>query len=176
MRPAFCANAKCAAGPDSRFGLLFEDLPRCREYLAARGVRVVGFHVFSGSQVLDAGAIRHHLRGAVDLSLRAADALGLVPEVIDLGGGFGIPYGPDDQELDLAFIARELRSLAAPVAPAQLVVQPAAGAYPVADEARRARAAVVFEGARLDLLGARQPLRAVLEGQARLVHTGSAAE
>ena len=51
------ALAVCSAGSDSRFGLLFEDLPRCREVLASGTVEVVGFHVFSGSQVLDAAAV-----------------------------------------------------------------------------------------------------------------------
>ena len=68
--------AGCAAGPDSRFGLPFADVPRCREYLTSRGVKVVGFHVFSGSQVLDAAGIIHHLRGGLELSLRAAEVLG----------------------------------------------------------------------------------------------------
>src|SRR5262245_28733237 len=79
LRPDFASFAACAAGPNSRFGLVWEDLPRCREYLATAGVRVVGFHIFSGSQVLDAAALIHHLRGALDLSRRAADLLGIVP-------------------------------------------------------------------------------------------------
>jgi diaminopimelate decarboxylase len=130
LRPDFCSFARCSAGPGSRFGLTFEDLPRCREHLGSRGVRVAGFHVFSGSQVLDAEAVIHHLRGGLELSLRAAEALGITPEVIDLGGGFGIPYGPEDQELDLAAVGEELRGLAARSAPARIVVE--LGRYVVA--------------------------------------------
>ena len=48
--------------------------------------RVVGFHVFAGSQVLDAAGIVHHLRGALDLALRAGRELGVTPEIINLGG------------------------------------------------------------------------------------------
>ncbi len=145
VRPDFCSHAHCATGPDSRFGLLFEDLPRCREYLGApspqplspggrgvggRGARVVGFHVFAGSQVLDAGAVIHHLRGGLDLALRSADVLGLTPEVINLGGGFGIPYGPGEAELDLAPVGDELASLVRRAAPARLVLE--LGRYVVA--------------------------------------------
>jgi diaminopimelate decarboxylase len=73
--------------------------------------------------VLDAAAEIHHLRGGLELSLRAAGALGITPEVIDLGGGFGIPYGPEDRELDLAAVGAELRGLAEQTAPARLVVE-----------------------------------------------------
>jgi diaminopimelate decarboxylase len=123
LRPDFCSFAHCSTGPDSRFGILFDDLPRCRDYLAARGVRVIGFHIFAGSQVLDAAAVIHHLRGALDQARRAGGVLGVAPEIINLGGGFGIPYGPDQRELELAPIADELRSLADRVAPARLVIE-----------------------------------------------------
>src|SRR5262245_1433705 len=123
LRPDFCSFAHCSAGPGSRFGLPIEDVPRCREYLASRRVRVVGLHVFSGSQVLDAAGVIHHLRGGLELSLRAASVLGITPEVIDLGGGLGIPYGPEDGELDLAGVGAELGVLASRAAPAGLVVE-----------------------------------------------------
>jgi len=155
LRPDFRSLAACAAGADSRFGLLFEELPRCRGYLAAGEFRVVGFHVFSGSQVLDAAAVIHHLRGALDLCLRAADRLGIVPEVLDLGGGFGVPYRPQDKELDLKPIADALGSLVKRAAPAHLVLElgrylvAQAGWYlttVIAQQTHRGREAVVVDG------------------------------
>jgi len=155
LRPDFCSYATCSAGPDSRFGLTLDDLTRCREYLATPGIKVVGFHVFSGSQVLALEGIIHHLRGGFDLALRAADVLGLTPEIIDIGGGFGIPYGPEDRELDLAPIAEELRSLLERAAPARLVLElgrylvAQAGWYlttVIAQQTHRGRKAVVVDG------------------------------
>jgi diaminopimelate decarboxylase len=131
LRPDFCSHAHCAAGPDSRFGLVFEDLGRCRAVVssATNGMRVVGLHVFAGSQVLDSGAVIQHLRGALEQSLRAAEVLGVAPEVLNLGGGFGIPYGPED-ELDMKPIANELQALAERAAPARLMLE--LGRYVVA--------------------------------------------
>jgi diaminopimelate decarboxylase len=123
LRPDFRCTAACTAGPDSRFGLLPDDLSRCRDYMGRGGLRVVGFHVFPGSQVLDAAAVVQHLRGALDQSLRAADVLGLSPEVLDLGGGFGTPYGPEECELDLAPIGDELGRLVERAAPARIVME-----------------------------------------------------
>jgi diaminopimelate decarboxylase len=165
LRPDFCSYATCSTGPDSRFGLTFEDLPRCRDYLKSRGVRVVGFHVFSGSQVLSSEGIIHHLRGGLDLALRATNTLGVTPEIIDIGGGFGIPYGPDDSELDLAMIGAELQTMVAQAAPAKLVIE--LGRYFVAqagwylttvigEQTHRGRKAVVVDGGshqRADICG-----------------------
>ena len=123
LRPDFCSFAQCAAGPGSRFGVPFEDIARCRDLLASGGVRVVGFHVFSGSQVLDAAGVIHHLRGGLELSLRAAEVLRISPEIIDLGGGFGISYGPEDRELDLGAVGEAMASLTTRAAPARIVVE-----------------------------------------------------
>jgi diaminopimelate decarboxylase len=131
LRPNFRCDAVLAAGSDSRHGLLFEELLCCRDYVASRGIRVVGFHIYAGSQVLDAAAVVQHLRGGLDLCFRAADVLGIAPEVIDVGGGFGIPYGPEDRALDLAWIGSELEALAERAAPARLVLE--LGRYLVAE-------------------------------------------
>ncbi len=181
LRPDFPSFAACAAGPNSRFGLVGEDLPRCRAYLASSGIRVVGFHVFAGSQVLDAAALIHHVRGALDLARRAADVLGIVPEILDLGGGFGLSYGPADPELDLVPIGEELRSVLARVAPTRLTLElgrylvAPAGWYlttVIAQQTHQGRPAMVVDGGthqRGDLCGLGLRHRAfppvVLDGQ-----------
>lgn len=81
--------------------------------------------------------------------------LGIAPEIIDLGGGFGIPYGPQDGELDLAAVGGELRSLVERARPARLVLElgrylvAQAGWYlttVLAEQTHRGRKAVVVDG------------------------------
>jgi diaminopimelate decarboxylase len=155
LRPDFCSYATCSAGPDSRFGLTSEDLPACHGFLATSAIKVVGFHVFSGSQVLSVEGVIHHLRGGLDLALRSADLLGLTPAIIDIGGGFGVPYAPGEPELDLALVGAELRSLVKRAAPARLAIE--LGRYLVAQsgwylttvlaqQTRHGRPAVVVDG------------------------------
>ncbi|HMC64224.1 MAG TPA: hypothetical protein VKI65_04730, partial [Gemmataceae bacterium] len=81
------------------------------------------FHIFAGSQVLSPEGIVHHLRGAFDQAMRAAEVLGLAPEVLNLGGGFGTPYGPEDQELDLTPVAEALRTLQGRAGSARLMLE-----------------------------------------------------
>lgn len=123
LRPDFRCKAVCTTGPDTRFGVPFTELERCREYIGPGGIRVIGFHIFAGSQVLDADAVVHHLRDALDESLRAADVLGMVPEVIDLGGGFGVPYAPGERELDLAPIGEALHAIVKRAAPSRILME-----------------------------------------------------
>jgi diaminopimelate decarboxylase len=159
LRPDFSSFASCSAGPDSRFGLIAEDFQACRSLLSSRrddgGVRVIGFHVFAGSQVLDAGGIVHHLRGALDLALRAGKELGVTPEIINLGGGFGIVYGPDDADMDLGAVGAELHALAERAAPARLMLElgryliAPSGWYlttVIAQQTHQGRPAVVVDG------------------------------
>jgi diaminopimelate decarboxylase len=155
LRPDFCSYATCSAGPDSRFGLTLDLLPACRELLTDSRVEVIGFHVFSGSQILSVEGLTHHLREGVNLAQRAAGGLGIVPQFIDLGGGFGIPYGPKDQELDLEQVGNEMARLVAQAAPARLVLElgrylvAQAGWYlttVLAEQNHRGRPAVVVDG------------------------------
>lgn len=131
LRPDFGSCAVVPAGSESRFGFTREELARCRAYLPSCGLDVIGFHVFAGSQVLDADKLNQHLRRALDLSLRAADSLDIAPRLINLGGGFGIPYGPDAEELDLARVGGELSQLVERAAPSRIMLE--LGRYLVAE-------------------------------------------
>lgn len=123
LRPDFGSCAVVPAGSESRFGFTSEQLERCRNYLSSCNVNVIGFHVFAGSQILDTGKVNEQLRLAMDLSLRAAEQLGVSPTYINIGGGFGIPYAPNDQQLDLGRVGEELARLAERAAPARIVLE-----------------------------------------------------
>ena len=67
-----------------------------------------GWHIFAGSQALDAEALIDTQAATVGLAARLSDAVGAAPPLINLGGGFGIPYFPGDQRLDIAPIGEAL--------------------------------------------------------------------
>jgi diaminopimelate decarboxylase len=56
---------------------------------------VGGFHIYMGSNVLDEQALLGQFTLALRCAAEAADALGVTPRLLDLGGGFGAPYGSD---------------------------------------------------------------------------------
>ncbi len=67
-----------------------------------------GFHIYAGSQALDAAAIAETQRQTIALAARLAAEAGSHPPEVNLGGGFGIPYFPGDVPVDLAAVGLAL--------------------------------------------------------------------
>ena len=90
------------------FGIDAEQVPDCLRRLAGLGIALQGFHIFSGSQSLKGEAIAEAHGRSIELALAlAADAPDALPALY-LGAGFGIPYFPGEQPLDLAPIGESL--------------------------------------------------------------------
>lgn len=90
------------------FGVDAERVPALVRMLLGAGADWQGFHVFAGSQALDGEAIIAAQRSTIALSARLAEEAGAAPPLVNLGGGFGIPYFPGEQPLDLAPIGAAL--------------------------------------------------------------------
>lgn len=104
------SGMKMSGGP-KQFGIDAERVPQLLRLLADLPLQFQGFHIFSGSQNLRAEAIVEAQQKSVDLAFRlAADAPAPV-RLLNIGGGFGIPYFPGEQPLDLAPIAQNLTTL-----------------------------------------------------------------
>ncbi len=67
-----------------------------------------GFHIFAGSQALDSEAIAATQAATVELAGRLATEAGATPPLVNLGGGFGIPYFANDATVDVTFVGARL--------------------------------------------------------------------
>lgn len=67
-----------------------------------------GFHIFAGSQSLDTAALIETQKATLALAARLAEEAGAVPPVVNLGGGFGVPYFAGDTAVDLDRIGTAL--------------------------------------------------------------------
>src|SRR3546814_395163 len=74
----------------------------------AAGADWGGFHIFAGSQTLDADAIIDAQRATLGLAARLAEEADARPPLVNLGGGFGIPYFPGDMSLDIEKVGAAL--------------------------------------------------------------------
>lgn len=84
------------------FGLDAERVPALVRRIAASGAEWRGFHIFAGSQALDAEAIGETQAQTLALAARLAEESGMALPHCNLGGGFGIPYFPGDTPVDIA--------------------------------------------------------------------------
>lgn len=90
------------------FGVDAERVPALVRKLIAAGADWRGFHIFAGSQALDAAAIAETQAQTIALAARLAAEAGASPPKVNLGGGFGIPYFPGDGPLDLGAVGQAL--------------------------------------------------------------------
>jgi len=120
------SGMKMSGGP-KQFGIDAERVPDALALIGRQGLSFEGFHIFSGSQNLRADAICEAQRQTIDLALTLARSAPSTVRVINIGGGFGIPYFPGESPIDLQPIARNLRELAektqAALPDAKLVVE-----------------------------------------------------
>ena len=61
----------------------------------------MGFHIFAGSQNLNAELLCEAQQRTVELALRLADEAPMPTRYLNVGGGFGIPYFEQDKPLDI---------------------------------------------------------------------------
>ena len=118
-----------ATGADAKFGIPYERAVDALRDAVARGFDVVGIHAHVGSGMLDDADVEAHREVVERLAAVAREAPADL-EFVDVGGGFGVPYHPDQAPLDLQAVADATREELADV-DADLVVEP--GRFLVAD-------------------------------------------
>ncbi|MHA6722881.1 pyridoxal-dependent decarboxylase, exosortase A system-associated [Sphingomonas sp. RS2018] len=95
-------------GRPSPFGVDADRAPALVRTLIDGGADWRGFHIFAGSQALDSDAIIETQAATVALAERLADDVGRVPPLLNLGGGFGVPYFAGDTPVDVDRIGAAL--------------------------------------------------------------------
>jgi diaminopimelate decarboxylase len=120
------SGMKMGGGP-KQFGIDAERVPEALATIGKMDLQFEGFHIFSGSQNLRPESISESQRKAVALAIRLAEHAPSPVRTLNIGGGFGIPYFPDERRLDLEPISSNLGELVPEVARAlpgaQLVLE-----------------------------------------------------
>jgi len=110
------SGMKMGGGP-KQFGVDAERVPAMLARIGALGLDFHGFHIFSGSQNLKAAALQDAHEKTFALALRLAEAAPRAPRILNIGGGFGIPYFPGEERLDLAAVGANLACIMDQVRP-----------------------------------------------------------
>ena len=104
------SGMKMGGGP-KQFGVDAENVPGLLADVARSGLAFEGFHIYSGSQNLRPAAICEAQQKSVELAIALASSAPSPVLSLNIGGGFGIPYFPGEEALDLGPIGRNLREL-----------------------------------------------------------------
>jgi diaminopimelate decarboxylase len=82
-----------------------------RRVLAMPSLTFAGLHSHIGSQIFDTAGFEVAARRVIELAARIHAEHGVFVEELDLGGGFGIAYTPDDDPPDVKSLTASLRSI-----------------------------------------------------------------
>lgn len=104
------SGMKMSGGP-KQFGVDAERVPQMLARLRELPLEFVGFHIFSGSQNLSTAAIAEAQSKTFELAFTLAAHAPAPVRLLNIGGGFGIPYFPGEKALDLAVIGAHLQTL-----------------------------------------------------------------
>jgi diaminopimelate decarboxylase len=104
------SGMKMGGGP-KQFGVDAEKVPAMLGRIGELALAFQGFHIFSGSQNLKAASIQDAHEKTFALAIRLAQHAPSPVLTLNIGGGFGIPYFPGEERLDLAAIGENLKLL-----------------------------------------------------------------
>jgi diaminopimelate decarboxylase len=120
------SGMKMGGGPKP-FGIDAEQVPEALARIRRLRLSFEGFHIFSGSQNLRAEAICESQNSAVELAIRLSAHAPSPVRVLNIGGGFGIPYFPGEKPLELGPIRANLAAcverIRAPLPEAHLTIE-----------------------------------------------------
>ncbi len=89
------------AGKETKFGLWEPDAIKAYAVAKKAGVEHFGLHMHIGSGILDVKPIIAALEKLLAIAKRVHEQAEVDFDFIDVGGGIGVPYKPEDKALDL---------------------------------------------------------------------------
>jgi diaminopimelate decarboxylase len=93
-------------GKGSKFGMPPEAANNAYKTAKAHGCKRFGIHMMTGSNVLDPSFFRQSSRMFFSIAERIAQDNDIEFEFLDIGGGLGVPYKKDEEELDIRSVAK----------------------------------------------------------------------
>lgn len=114
---------------EAKYGLTRDQIFEAYRMCKAKGVKRFGLHTMVISNELNAANFIETANMMFDLAIDIHTQLGIRVEFIDLGGGIGIPYRPEQEPVDLMALGQEMKKayeakiVAAGLHPIKLVME-----------------------------------------------------
>ena len=102
-------NAIIGNPVEAKYGVSHDQIVAAYRKARQRGARRFGLHTMVASNELDYRHIAATTRMLLEIAAMVGRALDIRFEFINIGGGIGIPYQPDQPAFDLAALSREIK-------------------------------------------------------------------
>ena len=101
------------AGPDAKYGVPFEKAPEAYAAAKEAGVKRFGIHMMTGSNVpIEEKDYFADIVGRLfDVVATVKQKTGIEIELMNIGGGFGVPYEPEQESLNMTEIADGIKKV-----------------------------------------------------------------
>ena len=94
---------------DSKFGLTKDQIFEAYKILKGKGVKHFGLHCMAASCCLDDSYYVLLADLLFNLVVEIKEKLGISIEIVDFGGGIGIPYKPDQNPVDIIAVGQKVK-------------------------------------------------------------------
>ena len=99
-------NAIIGKPEEAKYGMTRDQLFECYSKMKAAGVKRVGLHTMVASNELAPDYIVDTAKMLFGLVAEIREKVGVDFEFVNIGGGIGIPYRPDQKAMDLEYVGR----------------------------------------------------------------------
>lgn len=96
---------------EAKYGFTREQILEAYALCKKAGVKRFGLHTMVASNELDPDYFVETARMLFELVLEVKDGLGIELEFINMGGGIGIPYRPEQKPIDLLYVSSKIKEL-----------------------------------------------------------------
>lgn len=109
--PARVGNTIIGNPVDAKYGFTKEQLFEGYKMCKAKGVKRFGLHTMVASNELNADYFVETARMLFEIVLEVKQKLGIEIEFVNLGGGIGIPYKPEQNEVNLEYVSENIQKV-----------------------------------------------------------------
>lgn len=109
--PARSGNSIIGVPEEAKYGLTHEQIFVAFEKAQARGAKRFGLHTMLASNERNADYMVQTTQMLLELVAEVGAALNIEFDFINIGGGLGIPYHPDEKVFDVEQLGRETHAL-----------------------------------------------------------------
>jgi diaminopimelate decarboxylase len=96
---------------EAKYGLTKDQILKAYPIMKKKGVKRFGLHTMVASNELDPDYIVETARMLFELSIELKDKEDIRIEFVNMGGGIGIPYKPEEKEMDLFYVSSEIKKI-----------------------------------------------------------------